>query len=192
MKRTALLGATTLLAALACGQEDSGVGPPIDLTGTPFDYWLVFAPSDSVFGVSGRVRGEGASWAMSSTGALVMELRSTPVEGASFGHARLDIVLTRFPIDSGNVPQLGQYEVGPIGVDFDGRAWLRDNTRTWASNSAGIVILNEWLPDGALQGQFALLVLRDETSSSGQVVEQSVSVVGTFTAKRVPSQSGSF
>ncbi len=187
MKRTALLGATTLLAALACGQEDSGVGPPIDLTGTLFDYWLVFTPSDSVFGASGRVRGEGAAWAISSTGAFVMELRSTPVEGPSFGSARLDIVLTRFPIDSGNVPQLGQYEIGPAGVDFDGRAWLGDNTRTWASNSAGIFILNEWLPDGALQGQFALLVLRDETGPSGQVVEQAVSVVGTFTAKRVPS-----
>jgi hypothetical protein len=114
-----------------------------------------------------------------------VELRSTPVEGSLSGNTRLDIALTHFPVDSGNVPQLGRYEVGPIGPGFNGRAWLRDNIRTWASNSVGIVILNEWLPDSALQGQVALRVVRDETGPSGGVVEQEVSVVGTFIVKRL-------
>jgi len=167
------------------------LSPPIDLSGTVFDYWVIFTPTDSVFGGGGRVRGEGAGWAMSATGAFVLELRSTPVEGPSAGHTRLDIVLTRFPVDSGNVPQLGQYDVGPIGNEHDGQAWLSDNSRRWTSNSLGFVILNEWLPDGGLQGQFALLVDRNVTNSSGQTVEHEVSVVGTFTAKRVPNQNGS-
>jgi hypothetical protein len=189
MKRAIFTYLPLFVGAFACSQQESSLGPTTDLTGTVFDYWLAFSPSDSVFGGGGRVRGEGASWTMSPTGAFVVELSSSPVEGSMSGNTRLDIVLTQFPVDSGNVPLLGQYQVGPAGQAFNGRAWLRDNVRTWASNSVGIVVLNEWLPDGSLQGQVALRVVRDQAGTLGGVVEQEVSVVGTFILKRLLSSN---
>ena len=92
--RFMLLGPLGLL--LACG-DSASTGtttspPPRD--DTPFEYSLLFTPSDPTFGTGGMVRGVGAIWRWSTAGAFVLELPVAPVSGTPFGGTGLVLTLT--------------------------------------------------------------------------------------------------
>ncbi len=180
--RFMLLGPLGLL--LACG-DSASTGtttspPPRD--DTPFEYSLLFTPSDPTFGTGGMVRGVGAIWRWSTAGAFVLELPVAPVSGTPFGGTELVLTLTRYPSGPGNLPGPGQYDIGTDTPEFNGRAWLRDPTRTWYTDVPGFFVISEWLPDGRVEGILALRFQRDERDAAGQLHFFGTTVSGSFTA----------
>jgi hypothetical protein len=173
---------------LACGDsvstETTTVPPPrVD---TPFEYSLTFTPTDQTFGTGGRVRGVGAIWRWGAAGAFILELPVTPVAGIPSGGTALVLALTRYPSGPGNLPGPGQYDIGPDTPDFNGRAWLRDPTRTWYTDIPGFLVISEWLPDGRVKGILALRFIRDERDATGQVHYFQSTVSGSLTAAVAP------
>ncbi len=180
--RFLLLGLLGLL--FACG-DSASTGtttspPPRD--DTPFEYSLLFTPTDPTYGTGGMVRGVGAIWRWSAAGAFVLELPVTPVAGTPFGGTGLVLTLTRYQSGQGNLPGPGQYDIGTDTPEFNGRAWLRDPTRTWYTDIPGFFVISEWLPDGRVEGILALRFIRDERDAAGQQHFVQTTVSGSFTA----------
>lgn len=168
----------------ACGDSASTgtVTSPPRRDDTPFEYSLLFTPGDPTYGTGGMVRGLGAIWRWSAAGAFVVELPVAPVAGTPFGGTELVLDLTRYPSGPGNLPEPGQYDIGTDTPEFDGRAWLRDPTRTWYTDVPGFLVIREWLPDGRVEGILALRFVRDERDAAGQVHLFGSTVSGSFTA----------
>lgn len=183
--RFLLLGQLGLLFACGDSASTGTTSSPPRRDDTPFEYSLLFTPTDPTFGPGGMVSGVGAIWRWSGTGAFVLELPVAPVAGTPFGGTELALTLTRYPAGAGNLPESGQYDIGTDTPEFNGRAWLRDQTRTWFTDVPGFFVIREWLPDGRVEGILALRFIRDERDAAGQVHFFETTLSGTFTAAAV-------
>lgn len=183
--RFLLVGPLGLL--IACGDSASIDTPtlPAPRDDTPFEYSLSFTPSDPTYGTGGMVRGVGAIWRWSAAGAFVLELPVASVAGTPFGGTALVLALTRYQSGRGNLPGPGQYDIGTDTPEFNGRAWLRDPTRTWYTDIPGFFVIREWLADGRVEGFLALRFIRNERDAAGQLHFFESTVSGSFIAADV-------
>jgi hypothetical protein len=183
--RFLLVGPLGLLFACGDSASTGTVTSPPRRDDTPFEYSLLFTPSDPTYGTGGMVRGVGAIWRWSTSGAFVLELPVAPVAGIPFGGTQLVLALTRYPAGPGNLPGPGQYDIGPDTPEFNGRAWLRDPSRTWYTDIPGFLVIREWLPDGRVDGILALRFIRDERDAAGQLHFFESTVSGSVIAAEV-------